>query len=325
LREEKENKYMSRIDEIIGKLNLGLRPPVQDGPDYRFLLEQIGPTFDTRPMERTWDRIRQDFLNDPSFVSHGANRVMAMLSAIKTHSSSIVFFLDQLEMLREVALKLKNRFPNWRVENFEALELAFRDAVARQLPGLPRIVYPLGTKEGDTFVTSLRAFFNEMNTLPDNEQELAGNYYEYLMKLGAAGVLYVFPEIVKYTTGGAAQLLYVGPGAAIAKKGSGTPSTPSSSTPPSSTPPATPAPTGGSGASAAAIEVIDFEDVSDRVDQDVASSVGSPHHRAAQMAAGRNVMIGAYRVYQSSTARNITNAFPLGQTLTARQLVRPYK
>ena len=101
---------------------------------------------------------------------------------------------------------------------------------------------------------------------------------------------------------------------------------PGSQTTSSDPSPTTPIPTGGSGVSAAGIEVINaFEVVNDRADQDVVSSAGSPNHRAAQMSAGRNVIVGAYRVYQSSTARTIINAFPLSQTLPVRQVVRPYK
>jgi len=101
---------------------------------------------------------------------------------------------------------------------------------------------------------------------------------------------------------------------------------PGSQTTSSDPSPTTPIPTGGSGVSATGIEVINaFEVVNDRADQDVASSAGSPNHRAAQMSAGRNVIVGAYRVYQSSTARTIINAFPLNHALPARQVVRPYK
>jgi hypothetical protein len=71
--------------------------------------------------------------------------------------------------------------------------------------------------------------------------------------------------------------------------------------------------------------IIDFEVVNDRAGQNVSLSKNSPERRAIQVAAARNTMSGAYRVYQSSTARNIINAIPLSHALSARQLVRPYK
>jgi tetratricopeptide (TPR) repeat protein len=91
------------------------------------------------------------------------------------------------------------------------------------------------------------------------------------------------------------------------KSGSGTPSssTPPIASPIGSTPPVTPAPTSGSGASAAANKVIEFEAMGDGI----ADKSGSSDASAARIAAARSAL-SAYHLYsQSPAAQNrIINA-----------------
>ena len=103
------------------------------------------------------------------------------------------------------------------------------------------------------------------------------------------------------------------------KSGSGTPpsSVPPVSSPAGSTPPVTPA--GGSGASAAANEGIDFEVMGDGA----AEKSGPSDASAARIAAARSVL-GAYRVYLPSVAvrNDIINAIRMnGANVTFRPVV----
>jgi hypothetical protein len=124
----------------------------------------------------------------------------------------------------------------------------------------------------------------------------------------------------KYITGGAALLLYIGPGAPIGPASS-PPVVPSpvggASPQTGSMPPVTPAPAGGSGASAASIEVVDFEVMGDKVSK----KSGSSDSRAARSVAARSVRSGYSVYWQSPAARSVGLISPTTSGVTFRPVV----